>query len=205
MNQAQVMAAIARGDVIAGLANCHKQGVYSLVLQERKNDYVGMVRVFYASKGHGLANLIEDGDFALLPHNHRQSISLQLLWGCALNHEFKANEPRGGWPLKRYEFSSAIVDDHIGVTFRGAEKLSGSMVSEIGSEPLKLEAHHIHTVQVPSETAAWVVIEGAISKQPSLCRSFKSNLSLTSEGLYLPMNKKDIAKVCNEMVSECRQ
>jgi hypothetical protein len=204
LTPAQVMARLASGNVISGLWNCHKQGLHSLVLTERRDEIVGMTRVFWAAKGHSMKHLIAGDDFNLLPHNHRQAIKLELLWGEVSNYAF-APCNRDDWPdypLYEYKFSSAIADDGMAVEktkFQWMWEVDKASVGT-GKGAVELEAHSVHTVVVRSETAAWVVYEGPVSKMPSLCYSLKPDLKLSSQGLYIPMSKSDIRDACEKLL-----
>jgi hypothetical protein len=201
LTPAQVMARLASGNVVSGLWNCHKQGLHSLVLSDRMDEIVGMTRVFWAAKGHSMKRLIAGDDFNLLPHNHRQSIKLELLWGEVSNYAFAPGD-RDGWPLYEYEFSSAIADDGMAVQKTKFQWMRGAVRTSVGTGKwaVELEAHSVHTVVVHSETAAWIVYEGPVSKMPSLCYSFKPDLKLSSQGLYIPMSEPEIHNACDNLL-----
>jgi hypothetical protein len=201
LTPAQVMARLASGNVISGLWNCHKHGLHSLVLTERRDEIVGMTRVFWAAKGHSMKHLIAGDDFNLLPHNHRQAIKLELLWGDVSNYAFAPCD-RDDWPLYEYQFSSAITDGDMAVEKTKFQWMRVTERSSVGTGEwaIVLEAHSVHTVVVHSETAAWIVYEGPVSKMPSLCYSFKPDLKLSSQGLYIPMSKSDIHNACENLL-----
>jgi hypothetical protein len=194
LTPAQVMARIAVGNVKSTLLNCHKPGLHSIVLEDRVDENVGMTRVFYSTADHTLGTLMTGGDFSLLPHNHRQDIKLELLWGEVDNLILQKDSGGAGLPAHKYYFSSAIVDDEIGVSYSGDFPFSVTRTNRIGPGPqsLLLKAETFHTVVVKSKTAAWVVYEEQTSKVPSMCLSLSPNLKLSQEGLDIPGDITDI-------------
>ena len=195
LTPAQVMARIAVGNVKSTLLNCHKPGLHSIVLEDRVDENIGMTRVFYATADHTLGTLMTGGDFSLLPHNHRQDIKLELLWGEVDNLSVRRGSGGEGIPAYQYDFSSAIVDGEIGVSLTGEWPLLVTRTNKIGAgiRAVTLDWHEIHTVVVQSKTAAWVVYEGALSHgQTSRCISLKPDLKLSQEGLYIPGDIADI-------------
>lgn len=206
MTTAQILARIANGQIISGLRNCHKYGLTSIVLRPRLNDREGMVRVFYAEKGHTMGSFIEGADFTLLPHNHRQAISLELLWGDVFNYKFINNPATKsyGLPTYKYEFSSAIADDQIGVKKLGESRLYLDTITKFPESPDKivLPGPVIHTVEVRSETAAWIVCEWDINPEPSYCWSFKEHLKLDAHDLYVPLTEPQKTVVGKKIIEQ---
>ena len=176
---------------ISGLANCHLPGIYSLVLKPRKDAKDGMLRIFYATERN--LNDIEDStDFKVMPHNHRQDITLYRLFGKATN----ARLILGGGALQyEYAFESALLNGQFGLTKRGWR--SGSFkYEEITPEGLYLKWSDVHTVVAQPESA-WVVKEGELAPEPYLSLSYSRSMSkqLSSEGLYRKMGAGELRMV----------
>ena len=92
---------------ISGLADCHIPGLYGLVISERQSDELGMRRVFYAGPDCKLP-IMDGADFAVKPHNHRQSIRLTPLFGSVHNVAVKLSQ-WGEMRLWCYRFGSALL------------------------------------------------------------------------------------------------
>jgi hypothetical protein len=181
---------------ISGLKNCHVKGVDSLVISERVSDEVGMVRVFHATPGHGLINIFKrldlpTAEFCLAPHNHRQDVSLELIYGNVSNWRATETDAEFAIDLTEYRFFSGILGKMEVEPLRKARMAFNREVLQSGV-PAHMSASQVHTVQVVSPPAAWIVREGEISNAPSLaynCEGWEP----TSGGLYIPMTADELA------------
>ncbi|MDF3052617.1 MAG: hypothetical protein K0S19_722, partial [Geminicoccaceae bacterium] len=98
-----------------------------------------------------------------------------------------------------YEFRSALAGDQF---YLGEPDPLRARVSLVNLHGLDLSTDDIHTVLVSSRRAAWLVDEGPV--QPVIKEIFspRADLSLTRDGLYLPM---DVAEACDEILMGLQQ
>lgn len=176
---------------ISGLANCHLPGLYSFVISERTSPEIGMKRIFYAGSRCEMS-LWEGADFRLKPHNHRQSIRLTLLFGEATNIRFSFDR-FGKLALWKYHFRSALLGSgKFGLDRMWREDAS---YKEEPMTPLGIDLHwsDVHTVTAARETA-WLVEEGELAPEGNeRCYSVSHDLTLTSAGLYVPLDTRSLA------------
>lgn len=179
---------------IAGLANCHIAGVYSLVFRERIDDCNGMIRVFLVDplQPSPLATIVRDDDYAVMPHNHQQDLTLTAL----------AGDPQNITPIfddrlintTRYRFQSALAGGEFGLVRDGGAGISGHQSRALG-KGLRLPARALHTI-VAAPGDAWVVEEGAKARNVvSACYSLLPDKKLDRTGLYVPMNHEDMLRL----------
>jgi hypothetical protein len=206
LTTAQIIGRIARGDVLSGLKNCHIKNIHSLVFKERTNEYWGMNRLFYAAKGHSIGRLFgEGGDFCLLPHNHRQSISIELLFGQVSNLRF-FDADHLTLPCFEYHFDSAVLGGNGSLQSMRSVKISApSWERLVPGCPIKLEWNQVHGMVVHSEVAAWIVREGFTAPSTALTSvltySMVPEKKLDMRGLYEPMDASTISKFCREIIN----
>lgn len=179
---------------ISGLANCHLPGLYSFVVAERKSRTVGMRRIFYAGVDCRM-DLWDGADFRLKPHNHRQDITLNLLFGNASNVLMKSGSYGEGetpFHVWRYRFKSGLIHGDFTVDRMNEELVRVEETPLILGKPLPLHWSIPHTV-VAAPLSAWLVEEGALAA-PDTERiwSVSHRLTLSNEGLYLPMKRADL-------------
>lgn len=183
---------------ISGLANCHLPGIYSLALRPRKDAKDGMLRVFYTSKEAKLDNLEDSQDFMVMPHNHRQDITLYHLFGRATNVRMDFGF---GSELHEYSFGSAILNGEFSLAYR--QRTSAVFVyEEITSEGLPLKWDDAHTI-VAHPGSAWVVKEGDLAPEPytSLSYSRQREKKLNSAGLYRKMDANELRMVSSHLLT----
>lgn len=175
-----------RSKIISALANCHIHGLYSIVLRERVDEYKGMLRIFYVPEScRSLERLMTGNDYSLMPHNHRQDITLYGLFGHATNvmHKYVPKE-ENGMPKYEYSFGSALIDGEFSLNLEKEVNQAGAKWDEIDTNGVCLLASDIHTV-VAEPGSAWLVVEGKLSERESTrCYSMLANKKLSSEGLY---------------------
>lgn len=188
----------------SGLANCHVPGLYSLVIADRADSTIGMLRIFYASRTcSALTDFIkptDDGsfEFSLLPHNHRQAITLYRLFGNPLNWGIEAKEDG---PAFEWEFGSALLDGQFSLSRKRSVQLD-VMEKPISRRGIAMPAESIHTVTA-DPGSAWLVDEGALSGAlTTRCYSLLSGVSLSNEGLYIPLNQEDLAVLAKEILDQ---
>jgi hypothetical protein len=182
-----------RYEFISGLKNCHIPGLYSLVISDRESSMVGMNRIFYAGEGHEMSTLFRpDGMFSIAPHNRRQDICLQLLFGNVVNWDCEKRAGRLGLlsgTYSEYRFESGILGEMAAVEVRPVWlSLTRRRLTAGG---IVLRASAIHTVEVASSTAAWRVVEGQIAEHPTVAYN-PSRWKPSSEGLYIPMSRLEL-------------
>lgn len=184
------------GYPISGLANCHLPGIYSLVFAERVSEAEGMVRVFAVPDTdvlYGVYRLEGPPEFAVLPHNHRQDITLTLLKGKASNVKFFIGDGRSkAW---EYRFGSALLNGEF--TLERVRQVDYIFVEV----PLDgyMSASEVHTVMA-SQGAAWVVEEGQrVVRPPSLCYSHEPHKKLDNTGLYVKLTDEKLKRVWDKI------
>ena len=198
--RARALTYLAAGQALSGLENCHVPGMYSVVLEERESDAKGMLRIFYAGRDCRIANLFHAGEFSLLPHNHRQAITLWGLFGNAFN---ATADFGGGFPVQEYRFGSALLNGEFSLE-PTRKRLATFSLEAIDTDPIRLAASDVHTVLADPESA-WVVEEGAISTLPALCYSYRENPSLDRAGLYKPMTRDHLSRICNRILTSASE
>lgn len=176
---------------ISGLSNCHLPGLYSLVLSERQTPKIGMRRIFYCGPNCTM-DLWAGADFRLKPHNHRQNLRLTLLFGQAKNVSLKI-----GFGIHRawcYRFGSALLN--------GSFELDRLFFQDVdvAPKPITREGVDLHWSDVHTMTAqpgsAWLVEEGELAPPDTArCWSIDHQLKLSNEGLYLPMEAKQLGSL----------
>lgn len=183
---------------VSGLANCHLPGIYSLVLKPRNDSHDGMLRVFYTTKNANLHRLEDLDDFKVMPHNHRQDITLYHLFGHATNIRMEFGY---GSKLHEYSFSSALLNGEFAMSYRQPSS-AVFIYEEIPEEGLCLRWDDVHTVIAHPESA-WVVKEGDLAPEPytSLSYSRQRNKTLKSEGLYRKMGAEELRMISSHILA----
>lgn len=181
---------------LSGLADCHLPGLYSLVLSERVSHEKGMRRIFYASQ-HCRMDLWDGADFRLKPHNHRQNITLQLLFGNVSNVALKLSEVhqgRGEFVVYEYAFGSALLNGEFSLN-RIRMHAADLRHKDLTERPLYLHWSNIHTV-VAAPGSAWLVEEFAVAPEGmGRCYSVSHRLKLSSDGLYRKMSQGELEEM----------
>lgn len=168
---------------LSGMLNCHLPGVHSFVLEDRKNELVGMKRIFYTERNLPFWKDGDGADFNLAPHNHRQDVSLTLLKGEVINYDFHHGE---GQYLYAYKFKSALLEGKFTLEQRGYHKMWHSSIP-LSNTPLYLGWNDVHTITA-SAGSIWLVEEGQEAPPDSqFCYSVSNHLRLKEEGLYIPL------------------
>lgn len=177
---------------IRGLWNCHVRGLHSLVLRDRVDDSNGMIRVFYAEQG-ALCYKPGQIEFPIMPHNHRQDITLTNLFGNAANYvyTFEKKLRRGVEHLHEYEFGSALLDGSFTLIPKGRKAIDKVSYRELSDVPQVMKSWEVHTIGAWG-LSAWLVEEGQLATHGTLCYSREPGKVLSSDGLYIPMSAGDI-------------
>lgn len=171
---------------ISGMLNCHLPGLSSLVISERKSKEVGMRRVFYAGIDCQM-DLWDGADFRLKPHNHRQDITITGLFGTARNVIVKTGY--GPHRLWCYRFTSGLLEGDFKLERMHHEDAQVYQTVPITENPQRLFWSTVHTVEAEPRSA-WLVEEGAPAPEnTSRLWSVNHNLTLSSKGLYEPMDE----------------
>lgn len=198
MTTPEIYQALKTGAAISGLRNCHVPNVTSLVLRERLSPQEGMVRIFYAEPNHPLQYLYRvGGEFNVAAHNHRQDLSLEVLFGTVDNWILTERE-ESPKRLAEYSFNSGILGE-MSVAILRLLEVDITRYSMFLGRPFDMLASHIHTVTVASRSAAWVVREGALSPAPTLAYN-KMGWKPSVEGLYIPMSDQELRIACSEIL-----
>lgn len=191
---------LAEGRVVSGLANCHVPGLVSLVLEPRRSHSIGMLRVFYA-QATAINDLLTGDDFSVLPHNHRQDITLVHLAGTEpINvHLSLLNVgTREHLQVWEYGFGSALLDGQFTLVPHGV-RMAALRESPITTRGLFLPSAAVHTVRA-EEGAAWAVQEGKVATHATFCYSLKRDLQLDQADLYRPLSSEEISRCVAEIL-----
>lgn len=200
MTTAQVVAKIARGEVISAIKHTHIRNLHSLVLEERKDELAGMTRIYFADEGHGMKSLIKYGEFVLMPHCHRQDITLHKLFGEVGNVKFYS--PIGSINACQYVFNSPILGGVGELKMQFSDRIGFPLVTDMEDQVIELPYHAIHSMVVDSPTAAWIVREGqtAPSGYNPPCWSMKPDRVLDMTGMYQPATRDEIDDMCRRII-----
>lgn len=105
-----------------------------------------------------------------------------------MNVNFSFDARLSGHHGYEYAFDSALVDGKMGVHFHALGDLDITDVAPITSRGILLPPTQVHTV-VAEPDSAWLVVEGEVSNDISLCYSKQNNFNLSSEGLYTKLDE----------------
>jgi hypothetical protein len=196
---AEAIDILRRGDAISGLADCHVPGLFSIALRPRRSRTEGMLRIFYAGAGCPLWSMEADGDFVLMPHNHRQDIGLYRLFGEAWN--VLMDDQYGAETLHQYAFGSALLDKKFTLDYRKTVRTIRFNREQIVESGLQMRWDEVHTV-VAMPHSAWIVREGELAPEPftALAYSRRPRRQLSAEGLYRPMSARLLGAVRRELL-----
>lgn len=201
---AEIVAKLARRDVISALKHTHLRNLHSIVLRERTSPVHGMERIYFAADGHGMESLINDGEFTLMPHSHRQDITLELLFGDVSNVMFhKADKANSQFRLcYEYKFHSPILGGDGAIESAAKSEILYGITEKLTHLPVFLHHYHTHSMEVHSKTAAWIVREFDVAPagcEPE-CWSLTPNRVLEMTGMYEPASRDDIADMCHRII-----
>lgn len=190
-------------DIGSSFEHAHVRDLHSLVLRPG----LGMVRVYFADKGHELWKNEPSGEgdsfrfvygVSVAAHTHRQDITLTPLFGHVVNVVLVPS--RMGRRLYGFEHRSMILTGAGGFV-RGDPRRFSLQRSQrmVSIEPMA--ARDFHTVFVPrGERAAWLVEEG--TPDDGYDPTCYSNVDLTHfsfDGLYrrmAPSKAREIIDSC---------
>ncbi len=130
-------------------------------------------------------DLWDGADFRLKPHNHRQNISLTLLFGKATNVTVSLG--RGELAVWKYKFGSGLLEKDFTLDRMNREDAT-LKEKPITHEPTSLHWSEVHTV-VADPMSAWLVEEGPLAP-PGMerCYSVNHRLEMSNAGLYCPLS-----------------
>lgn len=145
-----------RGVEYNALANCHADGMDSIVLHDEPGN---RVRMFYADWHHSL-HRNRDGAFSIAIHSHHCDIRLVGLFGRPYNDVY-ALTPHVSGPFAEMAYTSGVTGEG-SLTANGGRAFAHLLRSEPLTAAVTLKAHELHTIYLPeAQRAAWLVIEGA--------------------------------------------
>lgn len=145
-----------RGVEYNALANCHADGMDSIVLHDEPGN---RVRMFYADWHHTL-HRNRDGAFSIAIHAHHCDIRLVGLFGRASNDVY-ALTPHASGPFAEMDYTSGVTGES-SLKPTGARAFAHLLRSDPLTGAVTLKAHEMHTIYLrESQRAAWLVIEGA--------------------------------------------
>lgn len=183
------------------LVHTHTKHLHSLVFSTEP-----MIRLYYADRLHDLwknepfiGHLSDDVNFrdlSIAVHPHRSALTIYPVFGHVYNVPFSRRNRGYSYAVQMLEhvYESPINKSAKGLdngfTYIG-EKVIYYDGATLVYGKTKMRASDLHTIFVPrSESAAWVIVEGAAD--PKYTGECYANTDLTkwsSEGLYLPMTK----------------
>lgn len=176
------------------LRNCHVKGLHSLAI--RPTDRGGMVRLYIHEPGGDLGGDFQLDDLPLAIHPHAQDLTLICIKGNFRNLNF-VKVPHGR-PFRKYGYASKILTgENHPFSQSGIEHLE--MVEStvlLPGDTIHLPAEQLHTVVCPKNSvSAWLVLEGERIEHSTDCYSTRDLSNVSNDGLYLPMDIKDVLQV----------
>lgn len=206
LSTVEIIRSLCQGKCTGAVRNCHLPNVHSMALRERLDGHTGMARVFYADKGHPLKSMFgADGDFTIMPHNHRQHITIELLFGKVYNLRYqKTSQETGFLPVYEYWFDSPLLGGSNTFQPTTQNRLSAPVWEELAlGVPISMYWYQIHGMVVQSDRAAWIVREGklapVIPKTSGLAYSLLPQKLIDSTGMYLTMPANEAQKMCKDI------
>lgn len=196
--------ALGNGQFDKSIRNCHTPGVDSISLFHSPDQ--GMIRFYYAHAGkHVLDQLIgPDGHFSVGVHNHKYPIAKIPLVNSLVNVRVKVDDIVRTSDQLVYEYG-----------FRSAIKTGSKMRLEhhqwramsipqpdllLPGDAVVMEPENLHTVVVSRDhDSVWLVIEGPEVEIEPLIYSPRSDLSLSPEGLYEPMDPDEAREITKKV------
>ncbi len=213
---------------VSALADCHCKGIDSFVFRNRISPESGMLRVFALRDDCDVLNTVfTANDYAYMPHNHRQDITLTRLCGDPCNILLvladgaklvtkpvtqAAYQIGGGKTtalVYRYRFGSAITNGEFSLLLEGPEHVVGHDVRPLAigdKNGIFMLASEFHTMTA-SPLSAWCVEEGRLSGDlVTFCYSTQSNKQLSpAAGLYRSMSPDEIDDRWEEVLRRARK
>lgn len=186
-----------RGEQYNAIANCHADGMDSIVLHDEPGN---RVRMFFADWHHVL-HRNRNGEFSIAIHAHHCDIRLVGLFGAARNDVY-AITPHPSGPFAEMAYSSGVSSES-SLLPTGQRAFAHLLRSELLEATVKLRAHEMHTIHLAEDVrAAWLVIEGAEDAEyRSVCWS-NAKRPFDPSGLYQPMDSAAVAKRLREVLSK---
>ena len=187
MNYTKLSQRIKRDGFLSGIRNCHVPGVYSLVIQNRQSTNDGMLRIFYTGPESQISSIDRDGDFAVMPHNHRQDLTLYKLFGSVKNARLSLHHGHDG--VHEYVFESQILSGELALKYSRPVTTGQFEIEPMHTDGIHMNWAALHTVTA-DPISAWLVEEGRLAPEEfvSVCYSRSPKKEISMEGLYEPMN-----------------
>jgi hypothetical protein len=188
------------GSAVSGLANCHHKGLYSIVLREREGGQLD--RVFYASNLHTMDRVFRpDGHFTIGAHNHDKPLEFKVIFGDVY-HILLLRGDRCYVRMYKYPFNKSALET--GEFSIGEPEPQLCAIHLLPLDYTKMDTRTLHSVLVPSTSAAWLVTEGPQVETQRYIYSPRPDLKLDNNGLYIPLDQKSIKRVCNAIVESIK-
>jgi hypothetical protein len=188
-----------RGAEYNALANCHCEGVDSIVLHDEPGN---RVRMFFADRRHALHRNRYDV-FSIAVHSHHCELRLVGLFGRAWNDVY-ALTPHANGPFSEMVYASGVTGES-SLTPTGAHAFAHRIRSEeLGV--VAMQAPELHTIYVPEGArAAWLVIEGAEDEHYAPRCWTNDARPFDPSGLYERMSPAAVAGRLNTVIEmmEC--
>jgi len=184
-----------RAGKISGIANCHAEGVHSLMLHDEPEN---RIRLFCTTPGHDLEHAEKTIGF----HAHRTDIRLVPIAGVLRNIEPRLIRTGLGVNniLHECRYSSAVLGEQPRLVSTGAKFryfYDEDMV--LGPQGVWLPARQLHTVAAMSAATAWLVFEGKAAKKYD-DRCYTPNLNWNTTGLYRPMKNYEVRAILQRAI-----
>lgn len=205
-NTALLEYALQTSDFVGSRKNCHVPGLNSVVLFDRRAEDGGMLRFFHTTpEENSLSPLFAaDGNFTLGVHNHRYDLTLMPLVGHIVNIEVTTYDQVGPGDAHLFEYAfSSGVDGAMSATPTRTLGLDRIHPVDIAAGDFRsMDSKALHTVVVPQQDTpvAWLVHEGPPTGTESRIYSMKPDLTLSSEGLYDPMEFDEATAIIQDLL-----
>lgn len=192
------------------LSNCHQKAMDSVVLFDGTDKGQGMIRFFFARPGNpNLTDLYTpEGHFGGGIHNHHYDLAIIPLIGNPINVETERTfkKTNSSIELHEYGFTSGLPGGEIATLYKAPRVMRPLEHIQLAPGDVRLmKAADLHTMIIPDEHnlpgVAWMVIEGSPQPTDSLIYSPRTDLVISSKGLYAPMSR-DKAITVTETIFE---
>lgn len=190
------------GNTYNALRNCHVRGLHSIVLHEGSQ---GMVRVYVATSDHHLYlnDPSKDWKFSLAIHSHHCDLQFVGLYGEAMHDTYAlVPTPHGDFAAMAYE---SQITGAAGASLKpiGPRAFTRLLRSTPMTTKPAVRAHELHSVSLrPGAIAAWMVLEGEEDGHYNPTCWTNNEDPFDPDGLYVPMDSGDVARVLGGVYQE---
>lgn len=187
--------------------DAHAVGLHSLMVINKPD---ARVRMFFADHNHQM--WFNDPDTLGVPlsigfHSHNRHIQIRALKGVITNWVIapvNKNQQNHTLTLSKFAYNSQIIHND-GCRFShiidNCTFITKRLTTFASPSYITLDGNELHTVYVPrNQTAAWLVIEGAVNKQyEPVCYSNRRLDQCSFDHLYKRPTQSDILHIVDNV------